>query len=167
MSFSHLNLDIIIKSTLFSKVASNFGHRDMRHIREEFSEGTTTLSDSSNLCTSGYEETRWVEKRFGKFQTIFEAEVAIFFRTDNRRQCPTQKYHPSLKRTKLYTKSSEKRSLHQDENFQKSMQLEKAENTEGKHRKGFERFIRVPKSNHSEETRAEATTYAIFTRLEQ
>lgn len=91
MSFSHLKPDVITKSGLFSKVTSNFGHRDMRHIKEELSKDTTTLSDSSNPCTSGYEETHRVAKHFGKFQTIFEAEVAVFFRTDNRRQCPMQK----------------------------------------------------------------------------
>lgn len=94
MSFSHLNPDIITKSSLFSKVTSNFGHRDIRLIKEELSEGTTTLSDSSNLCTSGYKETHRVAKHFGKFQTIFEAEVAIFFRTGNRRHCPSTA-HPS------------------------------------------------------------------------
>lgn len=78
MSFSHSNPDIITKSSLFSKVTSNFRHRDMRHIKEELSDGTTTLSDSSNFCTAGYEETHRVAKHFREFQTIFEAEISIF-----------------------------------------------------------------------------------------
>lgn len=78
MSFSHSNPDIITKSSLFSKVTSNFRHGDMKHIKVELSEGTTTLSDSSNFCTSGYEETHRVAKHFREFQTIFEAEIPIF-----------------------------------------------------------------------------------------
>lgn len=96
MSFSHSNPDIIIKSSLFSKVTFNFGHRDMRHIKEELSEGTTT-SDSSEFRTPGYEETDRAAKYFTKFQTSFEAEISVFFRTDNSRQGPKKKYHPSLR----------------------------------------------------------------------
>lgn len=43
------------------------------------------LCESSNLRASAYEETDRLANYFRKFQTIFEAEVAVSLRTDNTR----------------------------------------------------------------------------------
>lgn len=64
----------------------NIGRRDTGDLKEaEFSEGTMTLCESSNLGASAYEETDRLANYFRTFRTIFEAEAAVSLRTDNTR----------------------------------------------------------------------------------
>lgn len=101
MSFSHSNPDIITKSSLVSKVISNFGHRDMRHIKEELSEGTMTLSDTSNFCTSGYEETHRVAKHFREFRQFLKLKF-LFFQNLQQKTVPDTKIPPIPKTIPVY-----------------------------------------------------------------